>query len=301
MRHYSSPLPSLMRLHTHFNTKITSSIYSYNIRCKFRISSYQKLLNYSTCIIQFYPYPLLDKAMDYRYLSSKRGDSGKYKFLCPYDVLNVSKSATQKEIKLAYFKEAKKSHPDLNPNDSQAKLKFQVIADAYSILSNASKKREYDTFGRVQGYSNFGKNSKNTTYQQYTGQNGDYNDNFHENAEEIFKTVQEDVDIIREAFQEYVEDLKAEMSYAMDSAARGDWVEVWNLAKAYKGLFVGVVLSALFFLRFPALIAVVMRLTVFGSQILFMGLVNSGNLTVTVNWLWRRVVALALEKRKRRR
>lgn len=243
-----------------------------------------------------------DNSQMYRHLSTKR-DSGKYKSLCPYEVLNVSRHDTQKEIKLAYFKEAKKSHPDLNPNDAQAKIKFQIIADAYSILSDASKKNEYDTYGTVRGYANFGKASKNTSYQEYGGQTHDnsYSGGFHQNAEEVFRRAQEDVDVIREAFQEYVEDLKAELSYAMDRAASGDWVEVWNLAKAYKGLFIGVVLPAVVFLRFPALIAVAMRLAVFGSQILFVGLVRSGNLEVTVNWLWRRVVALALEKRKRKR
>ena len=237
-----------------------------------------------------------------RYLSSKRNNSSKYKPLCPYEVLSISRSATQKEIKLAYFKEAKKNHPDLNPNDPQAKLKFQVIADAYSILSDSLKKKEYDTFGRVRGYSNFGTPSSNTSYQEYTGQShGSYGSGGYGNAEEIFKKVQEDVDIIREAFQEYVEDLKAELTYAMDCAARGEWGEVWNLTKAYRGLFIGVVFPALVFLRFPALIAVAMRLAVLGSQLLFMGLVNSGNFEVAVRWLWRRLVALALEKKKRKR
>jgi hypothetical protein len=87
----------------------------------------------------------------------------------------------------------------------------------------------------------------------------------------------------------------------MDCASRGDWTEVWNLAKTYKGVFIGIVFPAIIFLRFPALIAVAMRLAVIGSQLLFMGLVRSGNLEVTVNWLWRRIVALALEKRKRKR
>jgi len=95
--------------------------------------------------------------------------------------------------------------------------------------------------------------------------------------------------------------LKAELTYAMDCAAKGEWGEVWNLAKAYRGLFIGVIFPALVFLRFPALIAVGMRLAVLGSQLLFMGLVNSGNFEVAVKWLWRRVVALALEKRKRKR
>jgi len=270
--------------------------------------SFSLLLSYNIHSFQNYKidYLLTNNLNHNRYLSTKRNDNdNKYKFLCPYEILNISRNATQKEIKMAYFKEAKKNHPDLNPNDSQAKIKFQIIADAYSILSDTSKKREYDNYGRVQGYDNFGKASKNTSYQSYNGQRndnyGNSNNYYHENAEEVFKRVQEDVDIIREAFQEYIDEMKSEFAYAMDCASRGDWTEVWNLAKTYKGVFIGIVFPAIIFLRFPALIAVAMRLAVIGSQLLFMGLVRSGNLEVTVNWLWRRIVALALEKRKRKR
>lgn len=49
-----------------------------------------------------------------------------------------------KEIKLAYYKEAKKCHPDLNPNDAKAKEKFQELSKAYEILSDEKKKRAYD-------------------------------------------------------------------------------------------------------------------------------------------------------------
>ncbi len=49
-----------------------------------------------------------------------------------------------KEIKLAYYKEAKKCHPDLNPNDAKAKQKFQELSQAYEILSDEKEKRAYD-------------------------------------------------------------------------------------------------------------------------------------------------------------
>lgn len=276
------------------NSMLSLHCPSLSLSLSYNIDSYKHKIDY---------YSLINNPNNHNRNFSTKKD---YKFLCPYEILNVSRNATQKDIKMAYFKEAKKNHPDLNPNDSQAKIKFQIIADAYSILSDTSRKREYDTYGRVRGYDNFGKASKNTSYQSYNGQSGnDYGNNnyysYHESAEDVFKRVQEDVDIIREAFQEYTDEMKSEFSYAMDCASRGDWAEVWNLAKTYKGVFFGVVFPAIIFLRFPALIAVAMRLAIIGSNFLFVALIRTGNLEVTVNWLWRRIVALALEKRKRKR
>jgi len=61
-----------------------------------------------------------------------------------YDTLGVKKNATQSEIKAAFFKESKKIHPDMNPNDPKSKAKFIKLNEAYSVLSKPSKRREYD-------------------------------------------------------------------------------------------------------------------------------------------------------------
>lgn len=63
----------------------------------------------------------------------------------PYEILEVSKMATSDEIKKAYHKLAKKYHPDLNPGDRQAEMMFKEISEAYKILSNPLKRREYDS------------------------------------------------------------------------------------------------------------------------------------------------------------
>ncbi len=64
-----------------------------------------------------------------------------------YEVLGVSKTATQDEIKKAYRKIALANHPDTHPNDKEAEERFKEASEAYEILSDEKKRRNYDQFG----------------------------------------------------------------------------------------------------------------------------------------------------------
>jgi len=68
-----------------------------------------------------------------------------------YEVLGVSRSASNEEIKRAFKKLARKFHPDVNPGDKGAEERFKEISEAYAVLSDGKKRRQYD----VQGHSAF--------------------------------------------------------------------------------------------------------------------------------------------------
>ena len=66
-----------------------------------------------------------------------------------YEVLGVQKNATEDEIKKAYRSLAKKYHPDMNPGDKEAEMKFKEANEAYAVLSDSEKRSKYDRFGHA--------------------------------------------------------------------------------------------------------------------------------------------------------
>jgi DnaJ-class molecular chaperone len=73
-----------------------------------------------------------------------------------YEVLGVNRKATADEIKSAYRKLARQYHPDRNPGDKQAEAKFKEIQEAYDVLSDETKRGNYDRFGTAEPQAGFG-------------------------------------------------------------------------------------------------------------------------------------------------
>lgn len=77
-----------------------------------------------------------------------------------YDLLGINKNASADEIKKAFRKQAKKYHPDANPNDPSAEERFKEVNEAYEVLSDKEKRQQYDMFGSAgmngQGFGGFG-------------------------------------------------------------------------------------------------------------------------------------------------
>jgi len=96
-------------------------------------------------------------------------------FIDYYQILGIAKNATEKDVKNAYRKLARKYHPDLNPNDAEANKKFQQLNEANEVLSDPEKRKKYDKYGenweRGEEYEKYTKQQQQPNNRQsaYTG------------------------------------------------------------------------------------------------------------------------------------
>ncbi|HLV14279.1 MAG TPA: J domain-containing protein [Xanthomarina sp.] len=101
-----------------------------------------------------------------------------------YKILGVSKSATEQEIKKAYRKLARKYHPDLNPNDKEAEIKFKEINEANEVLSHPENRKKYDEHGKdwkhAEEFERTRQQQQESRHQQYSGgfDDSDFSDFF---------------------------------------------------------------------------------------------------------------------------
>jgi curved DNA-binding protein len=86
-------------------------------------------------------------------------------FIDYYKILGLSITASEDEIKKVYRKMARKSHPDLNPDDKDAQVKFQQLNEANTVLSNPENRKKYDKYGK-----DWERGEEYETYKQQQGQ-----------------------------------------------------------------------------------------------------------------------------------
>jgi curved DNA-binding protein len=107
-------------------------------------------------------------------------------FIDYYKILELSKTASEADIKSAYRKLARKYHPDVNPNNKEAEKKFKEMNEANEVLSNPEKRKKYDAYGKDWKHADAFEEAKRqqgqsqrTSGQQYSGKYGsDFSDFF---------------------------------------------------------------------------------------------------------------------------
>eukprot|EP00039_Didymoeca_costata_P003263 m.66436 g.66436 ORF g.66436 m.66436 type:complete len:317 (+) comp11806_c0_seq1:193-1143(+) len=164
----------------------------------------------------------------------------------PYDVLGVSTSASDKEIKMAYLEMARKYHPDVNTDDDEAKQKFQDAAKAFEILSDKSKRSEFDN---------------NSSSDSWYNQGTQYNDDDMTQAEKQFMAVLEELDTMRSVMNKYIEELKEDAEGTKEAVQRGELQEILSFASKHKVLAGAIVAPLMLIFRMPWMVPLIIRVS----------------------------------------
>ncbi|KAI0225239.1 hypothetical protein LSAT2_023874 [Lamellibrachia satsuma] len=132
-----------------------------------------------------------------------------------YQVLGIPRNATQKDIKKAYYKLAKKYHPDVN-KDPDAHTSFQQVSEAYEVLGDEAKKNDYDMFGMGGGGASAGTGRGPFQQQAHTGRGFE---SFHStiDPEELFRKIFGDAGFRMSGFNDYSDFADSNFGFAAAS------------------------------------------------------------------------------------
>eukprot|EP00035_Acanthoeca_spectabilis_P033582 m.24428 g.24428 ORF g.24428 m.24428 type:complete len:375 (+) comp6074_c0_seq2:227-1351(+) len=155
-----------------------------------------------------------------------------------YEILGVDRSATDKEIKLAYLQAARQVHPDVN-DSPEATVEFQEISDAYEAINTSQKRARYS----------FDPNSDSSS--GHSGGGAPFTSSV--DPEAVFNTVLHDLGVGSEIVKHYLHDLQDDMEEVSDAVKRGEYGPLADFVNRRKGLFVATLLPLLVVLRMPGL------------------------------------------------
>jgi len=197
------------------------------------------------------PYPLLPFLLRGR---GFRASTPLARPMDPYKVLGIANRSSDGEIKKAFYKAAKKHHPDLNPGDAHAKRKFQEVTAAYEMLRDPNKRAAYDANPAQEQERQ--QAQQRQQQEQHGAQYGQYQQ---QQAQQTWNTATTDSEVLAEALTEFVEDLTEDVSDAFKDAAKGDWSSMGDMVNRRAGLIAGVVIPLFIVLRFPGLVLIALR------------------------------------------
>ncbi|XP_043276399.1 protein tumorous imaginal discs, mitochondrial-like isoform X2 [Venturia canescens] len=123
-----------------------------------------------------------------------------------YEILGVSKNASAKDIKKAYYQLAKKYHPDTNKTEANASKKFQEVSEAYEVLSDDTKRKEYDTWGSTSEQMGMGQGGSHPGAQSADNFNHNWNFQSTINPEDLFRKIFGDAGFKSANFSDFQDD-----------------------------------------------------------------------------------------------